>query len=232
MKTMERPARPLINKTSTLPRPNEYTQALDQELRAVAFSEERAPANKGRWREVLGWPAGRPLDLEVGTGNGLFFAHYASTYPDRCLVGLELKYKPLVQSIRRAQRSGCQNAAIARFHAFNVDQLFDPSEINDIFIHFPDPWTSPKKPKNRLTNAWFLNLLWSLQSPGSCLNFKTDSREMFDWSLEEIAQTPYKIEFQTFDLHQSDWKDHNFITGFEKIFIAQGIRINMVRLIK
>ncbi len=229
---MERPARPVINKTSTLPRPNEYTLALENELKSVAYSEERAPANKGQWRKIIGVDAKTPMDLEVGTGNGLFFAHHASTKKDRALVGLELKYKPLIQSIRRAQRAGCKNVAITRFHAFNLDQIFEAGEINNVFIHFPDPWTSPKKPKNRLTNAWFLNLIHSLQAEGSTLNFKTDSREMFDWSLEEIKKTPYKVEYSTFDLHNSEFKEHNFTTGFEKIFISQGIQINNIRLTK
>ncbi|MFN8790129.1 MAG: tRNA (guanosine(46)-N7)-methyltransferase TrmB [Bdellovibrionales bacterium] len=229
---MDRPARPRINRTSTLPQHTEYSLALENELRHVAFSEERAPELKGRWREALEWSKSTPVDLEIGTGNGLFFAHYAAENPGRALVGLELKYKPLVQSIRRAQRAGCRNAAIVRYHAFNLDQLFESQEINNVFIHFPDPWTSPKRPKNRLTNAWFLNLLYGLQQPGSYLNFKTDSREMFDWSLEEIAKTPYKVEFQSFDLHNSDWAGKNFVTGFEKIFLQQGIKINFVRLFK
>jgi tRNA (guanine-N7-)-methyltransferase len=227
---MERPTRPIINKTSSLPRPNEYTLALENELKHLAFSEERAPANKGQWRQIIGVQNEIPLDLEIGTGNGLFFAHHASTSKQRALVGLELKYKPLVQSIRRAQRVGCKNVAITRYHAFNLDQLFETGEINNVFIHFPDPWTSPKKPKNRLTNAWFLNMIHNLQKPGSYLNFKTDSREMFEWSLEEIAKTPYKVEFQTFDLHNSEWNAHNFRTGFEKIFLAKGVQINFIRL--
>lgn len=229
---MERPARPVINRTSTLPKPTEYSLALENEFKHVAFSEERAPANKGLWRKNLGWSEETPLDVEIGTGNGLFFSHYASQNPKRSLVGLELKYKPLIQTIRRAQKAGCKNAAITRFHAFNLDQVFESQEINNVFIHFPDPWTSPKKPKNRLTNAWFLTMIHGLQRPGSHLNFKTDSREMFEWSLEEIKNTPYKVEFQTFDLHNSEWASKNFITGFEKIFLQQGIQINFIRLFK
>ena len=229
---MTRPARPQINKTSTLPKPTEYSLALDKEYHDVAFSEERAPANKGRWREALKWKADSPLDVEIGTGNGLFFTHHAQSHPQRALVGLELKYKPLIQTIRRAVKAGCQNVAVARYHAFNLDELFQENEINNAFIHFPDPWTSPKRPKNRLTNAWLLNLIYELQKSGSYLNFKTDSREMFEWSLQEIQKTPYRVEFETFDLHNSDWADRNFVTGFEKIFLQQNIKINFIRLYK
>lgn len=229
---MDRPQRPQINVTTDLRLQNAYTLALNGEFKDCAFDEQRALEKRGKWRQALGLPEGAGLDVEIGTGNGLFFAHHAFQNPARGLVGLELKYKPLIQSIRRAQKHSCRNAAIARFHAFNLDQLFEPLEIDNVFIHFPDPWTSPKKPKNRLTNAWFLNLVHSLQKPGSFLNFKTDSLALFEWSIEEIKKTPYKVIFQSFDLHTSEMKDQNFATQFEKLFTAQGIKTNFIRLQK
>lgn len=225
--------RPKINLTRTLPVPNAYTLALDGEYSHIAFNEERAPLNKGKWRsEVFKTSEALPMDLEIGTGAGDHFAHYARQNPDRLLVGLELKYKPLIQSIRRATKAGCKNAAIARYHAFSIDELFVGGELNNVFIHFPDPWTSPKKPKNRVVNVRILDLLYSMQRPGSYIDFKTDSRVYFLWALEEIKQSKYKVVHQTLNLHQSDFKDQNFMTGFEKIFVKQGIEINYIRLLR
>lgn len=227
--------RPQINITRTLPVQNAYTLALDGEFSAVAFNEERSPLNKGQWRaSVLKVEESVPMDVEIGTGAGTHFAHYAALHPERCLVGLELKYKPLIQSIRRAKNAGCKNAAICRYHAFNIDLLFEKNEINNIFIHFPDPWTSPKKPKNRVVNRRILSWLYEMQRPGSFLEFKTDSRVYFLWALEEIQNSPYKVEFQTLNLHaeSNEYKDRNFETTFEKIFVRQGIEINFIRLIK
>ena len=222
-----------INKTSTLPLQNEYTLALNNELSHVAFSEERAPENKGLWRQrVFSVLNEIPLDLEIGTGTGTFFAHQAALQSSRMLIGIELKYKPLVQSIRRALKQGSKNAAMIRYHAFNLDELFAEQELNDVYIHFPDPWVAPRKPQNRVVSQPILDLLYERQRPGSALNFKTDSREYFLWSMEEIKKTKYRIEFQTLNLHQSEWASKNFITGFESIFMKQGIEINFVRLIK
>ena len=223
--------RPQIVKTKDLRVPNEYTLALDGECSHVAFSEERAPLNKGLWRsQVFNQPPEFPIDLEIGTGNGLHFQHRAVNFKDRGILGVELKYKPLIQSIRGALRKGATNARIMRLHAFNIDHALAAQEINDVFIHFPDPWTSPKKPKNRLVNPRMIDLLFEMQRPGSKLDFKTDSREMFLWAMEFLPSTKYKIEFQTLNLHQSAMASENIITGFEKIFLRQGIEINFVRL--
>lgn len=222
-----------INITKDLPHQNAYTLALNGEFANVAFDELRAPHNKGKWRsEVFKASETMPLDLEVGTGNGTYFAHHAQTHPDRLLVGLELKYKPLIQSIRRAVKAGCKNAAIARYHAFNLEELFTEGEIDNVFIHFPDPWTSPKKPKNRFVCKQNLEILYRLQKPGSFINFKTDSLVYFLWAMDEIRQSPYKIIFETQDLHNSEMKSQNFETAFEKIFLREGIKINFVRLQK
>jgi len=227
--------RPKINLTRTLPVPNAYTTALDGEYSHIAFNEERAPLNKGKWRsDVFKADEQAPMDLEIGTGAGHHFAHYSHRNSNRLILGLELKYKPLIQSIRRAVVGGAKNAAIARYHAFNIDELFNEGEINNVFIHFPDPWTSPKKPKNRVVNVRILDLLYKMQRPGSFIEFKTDSRVYFLWALEEIKQSKYKVVYETLNLHATDseYKTQNFMTGFEKIFVKQGIEINYIRLLK
>lgn len=227
--------RPKINLTRTLPKPNPYALAIDNEYKHIAFNEERAPLNKGKWRsDVFKVVDSLPLDVEVGTGAGHHFAYRASLNKDRCLVGLELKYKPLIQTIRRAKDSGGVHNAICRYHAFNIDELFAENEVNNIYIHFPDPWVTPKKPKNRVVNRRVLDILYALQREGSFLEFKTDSREYFLWALEEIKNSSYKVEYQTLDLYSEDneYKKNNFQTGFENIFVNQGIQINYIRLRK
>ncbi len=226
---------PRTNLTRRLPKPNAYALALDNEFKDYAFNEERAPLLKGLWREkVFQCHFEKPLDVEIGTGTGMHFAHHALKNLDRNIVGLELKYKPLIQSIRRAQITSARNSAICRYHAFDIDLLFAKNEINNIFIHFPDPWVTPRKPKNRVVNLQILETLYDLQRPNSFLEFKTDSREYFLWSLDEIKQSRYHIEFHTLNLYKDGAKylESNFQTTFEKIFVKQGIEINYIKLVK
>jgi tRNA (guanine-N7-)-methyltransferase len=225
--------RPQIVKTSALRMQNLYTTALDGEFRDYAFNEERAPLNKGLWRKnIFSQPENRPMDLEIGTGNGVHFQHHCLQYPDRMLVGIELKYKPLIQTIRRTLKKGADNGRICRAHAFNIDEIFAENEVNDIYIHFPDPWITPRKPKNRLMNPRMLEIFSALQRPGSHLDFKTDSREMFLWAMHNIRASSYQVQFETLDLHNSPMSKENVVTQFEKIFMHQGIPINFVRLRK
>lgn len=220
-----------ISKTKTIPFPNEYILALSGEYKEWTFDEEAAPLMKGKWREqAFKVSPETPFDLEIGTGNGLHFAHHAIQHPERCLLGIELKYKPLIQSIRRARRAGTTNARMARYNAYLVTQLFEVGELNDVFIFFPDPWEKLRQHKHRLIQDEFLKQLFEVQKPGSRLVFKTDSRDYFDWALERFQRSPYKVVGYSYDLHKSEFAAQNFVTQFESIFIRQGIQIGYTLL--
>src|SRR5271170_2848598 len=81
--------------TKNVPFPNRYIQMLP-EYKNWIFLEEEAIALKGKWTSIFKKPE-QPLDLEIGCGNGFFFAQQVENVPERNLMGLELKYKPLVQ---------------------------------------------------------------------------------------------------------------------------------------
>jgi tRNA (guanine-N7-)-methyltransferase len=225
--------RPRLSITKNLKVPNYYTLALDSEFAEFAFSEERAPLNKGKWRQqIFRVPDSHPIDLEIGTGNGVHFQKRLQLFPERCLLGLEIKYKPLIQTIRGALRNKTENGRSIRYHALELQDLFLPEELNHIFMHFPDPWTSPRKPKNRMIQKSTLDLWYTLQRPGSFFELKTDSSEFFDWSLEIFAQSSYQIVMQSRDLHREGLPNNYVCTTFEKIFLKQGLPIHYVLLKK
>lgn len=228
---MSRSGQLRVSRTSTIPQPNAYILALQGEYSPWSYDEERAPKFRGNWRkDAFGVDESKPMDLEIGTGNGLHFAHRALNFPDRCVVGLELRYKPLIQSIRRVIREGKQNARIARYNAYLLPEIFVSGEINDVFIFFPDPWEKSRNHKHRIIQDEFLKRLYEMQRPGTAFYFKTDSRDYFDWSLERFQRSPYKVEAFTHDLHRSEHAQGNFITQFEQIFIREGKPIGYARM--
>ena len=224
---MSKSAQLRISNTKTISKPNEYVLGLLGEYSQWSFDEERTPKFRGAWREQAfgGVDSAVPLDLEIGTGNGLHFAHHAVKYPERCLLGLELRYKPLIQSIRRALNAGRSNMRIARYNAALLNEMFIEGELNDVYIFFHDPWVKKSQQKHRLITDQFLLELFKMQRPGSKLIFKTDSRDYFDWSLTRFQRSPYKMLGHTYDLHKSEYAAMNFVTQFENIFIRQGLQI-------
>jgi tRNA (guanine-N7-)-methyltransferase len=206
--------------------PNPYAQVILQDLKNWVFDEETAPPQKGQWSsfgfsEIL---------LELGTGNGLHFANLAQKNPRSLVLGVELKLKPVVQSIRRALRANSVNARMLRYDVHQLQDVFQENEVWDIYLHFPDPWLSPRKPENRMTSLDNLQRLAQIQKAGSFLEFKTDSRALFDWSLKQIELSTYQIELLSFDWHQHPASQGALRTQFESLFIRQGLPIHYVLL--
>jgi tRNA (guanine-N7-)-methyltransferase len=194
--------------------------------------EERAPQLKAKWRESLGLSLEAPLDLEIGTGNGYFFGHYSQQHPERNLLGMELKFKPLIQTIKRSLALGNKNSWAVRYHASLLGHIFAAGELNHVFIYFPDPWPKKRHFKNRLITTEFLNSLYALQKAGSILEIKTDHPGYYDWIMERMAQAPYHVTRATRDLHKSEWASENFQTHFEKLWTSKGLNTHLVRAIK
>ena len=223
--------KPRVSLTRNLRRPTEYVRLMNEDLSQWAFNEERAPLFRGEWRaKAFGISTDRPMDLEIGTGNGYHFAHLAGKNPDRAVIGIEIKFKPLVQSIRRALRTGSQLARIARYDAVRLEDLFAPGELDNVYIHHPDPWPKERHWKHRLIQEDFLELLHQLMRPGTFVDFKTDSLDYYDWSIERFKRSPFQVTRETRDLHRSEWKEENFVTHFETIFLKQGLPIHYARL--
>lgn len=203
-----------------------------KEFPGLIFEEQEAKSFKGRWRELWGADQQTPLDLEIGTGNGFHFAHYAEKNPDRLFVGIEIKFKPMVQAIKRTQVFSAKNVKIIRGDADNLPELFAENELNKVIIHHPDPWPKRKQQKNRLIQEAFLLKLYPLMKSGETVEFKTDHEGYFKWAVDKFAKSQFKLQSYTEDLHNSLWQNENYVTHFEKMFIAKGQPIYFSRIKK
>jgi tRNA (guanine-N7-)-methyltransferase len=219
-----------ISLTRNIPNPNIYVKMLP-EYRGWIYLEEEALELKARWSSIFGEP-NLPLDLEIGCGNGFFFNQQVRANPKRNLLGIEIKYKPLVQTVRRIKNDNLQNGRGLRFNARAIEAIFSHEELNNAYIYFPDPWPRRSQQKNRLMTLEFLNKLFLVQKPGSFLDFKTDSLEYFNSIEKFLSDSPYEVIRFTRDLHQSEWVSENFMTAFERIFTGKGQPINYFRLYK
>jgi tRNA (guanine-N7-)-methyltransferase len=105
---------------------------------------------------------------------------------------------------------------------------FPESSIDAIFINFCDPWSKKGYAKRRLTYIDFLNMYSRLLVNGGKIFFKTDNRELFDFSLEQIEISKFDLEYKTYDLHSSEMNDVNIQTEYERNFSEKGFKINML----
>ena len=170
--------------------------------------------------------------LEIGAGKGGFAVGMVKANPDVAYFAMERVTDCVVLAAERAKREGVENLRFIIDTADNLTRIFAPGSVDAIFLNFSDPWSKKGYAKRRLTHARYLAVYTQLLKDGGIIRFKTDNIGLFDFSLEQLAEvglTPVKV---TRDLHASEWNEGNVVTEYEAAFSSQGVKINMLEVVK
>lgn len=201
---MSKSAQCQVGKTKNIKHPNEYIKSLSKELKDWVLDEEAATQWKGKWRECIFKTSQQSLlHLEIGTGKGKHFSELCAKNSQDYFLGIELKYKPIAQTIESIKNLKCKNGKVIRYNARLLDSIFKTDELNDVYIYFPDPWPKTKSRKHRLLTKDFAKKLYDLQKNKSLLQLRMDSLDYFLNSVEFFKLAGYKILNYSEDLYQA-----------------------------
>ena len=179
-------------------------------------------AQRGHWRELM--PEAREIRLELGCGKGRFTVGTAAAEPDVLLIAVEKVPDAMVVAMERARDAGLKNVYFVDVDAALLPDMFEPGEIDRIYINFCDPWPKSNQAKRRLTHHNFLKLYRKVLKDGGEIHFKTDNDKLFEWSVEEIPQYGWSLREVTRDLHADG--PVGVMTDYEKKFFELGKNIN------
>ena len=176
---------------------------------------------------------GREIYLEIGAGKGGFAIEMAKRNPGADYYAMERVKDCIVLATEKADAEGRpENLHFMIDGADTLPSWFAEGSIDRIFLNFSDPWHKKGYFKRRLTYRKYLALYFTLLREGGELCFKTDNVPLFDFSLEEIASVDLVPEVVTRDLHASPYAEGNVMTEYERSFVSQGMKINMLRVKK
>ena len=166
-----------------------------------------------------------PLRIEVGMGKGRFLMNLACAYPQINYIGIEMYSSVLIRAIQKAEViEPCpQNFRFIRMDAQALETVFAPGEVDRIYLNFSDPWPKARHAHRRLTSQTFLRRYEKILKKGGQIEFKTDNRELFEYSLEEIAVAGWNLLAETRDLHHDPvLSEGNVMTEYEERFSMKG----------
>ena len=181
-------------------------------------------SHKGQWKEYFG--NDHPIHMEIGSGKGRFITTLAQQNPHINYIALEKFPTVLLKLIRKIPEGGLKNLAVISTDAELLEEIFVPGEVEKLYLNFSDPWPKKRHAKRRLTSSIFLALYKKIFKNGSVLEFKTDNRGLFDFSLEELKKAHYTLQNVTFDLYNSELLEGNIATEYEERFRSIGTPIN------
>lgn len=187
---------------------------------------QKPEAHKGAWAEVF--PKKQPLHIEVGMGKGRFLMDLARLNSNINYVGIEMYDSVLLRALQKreeleAEGETYENLFFMRVDARLLPEIFEKGEVDKIYLNFSDPWPKARHAKRRLTSREFLERYDKILVPEGTVEFKTDNRELFEFSLEEVNETKWQLLAHTFDLHHNEeMVKGNVMTEYEEKFSSMG----------
>ncbi|MGE5193834.1 MAG: tRNA (guanosine(46)-N7)-methyltransferase TrmB [Deltaproteobacteria bacterium] len=133
----------------------------------------------------------RPVEVEVGSGRGLFLVNAGTTCPETSFLGIEYDFKEARRAARRLQKRKLDNVRILGADARRVvaEYLPDASAVA-VHVYFPDPWWKRRHKKRRIFNAEFLAQAARILKPEGLLHAWTDVEEYFAVMTALVAENP------------------------------------------
>jgi tRNA (guanine-N7-)-methyltransferase len=129
------------------------------------------------------------LEVEVGTGKGLFLSQASQQWPTRRFLGIEI-------SPRYARFAAARLASQQSLNARVIDgdgvrffrEFLETGSVRAVHVYFPDPWWKRRHRKRRVMHGAFLKDIERVLRPDGILYFRTDVEEYFRATLRLIEK--------------------------------------------
>lgn len=185
---------------------------------------------KGNWNKEF-FKNDKPIVLELGCGKGEYTIGLAQSDPSKNYIGIDIKGARLWRGSKTVKEKAIDNVAFGRSKIEFIDGFFSKGEIDEIWLTFSDP--QAQKPRKRLTSKAFIDRYIQILKPGGIIHLKTDSRLLFNYTLEQAEEHGYQLGTHTFNLYNElDQFPEEFRTTlqlktfYEKMWLEKGFPIN------
>lgn len=170
----------------------------------------------------------QPLHIEVGTGMGTFITTLAQNNPDINYVGIEIDKNVMIRVTEKVVDLGLENVRLVLLDANKLMDYFNENEVDKVYLNFSDPWPKNRHAKRRLTHSNFLSSYKQLLKENTIVEFKTDNRGLFEFSLISMNTYGMKFENLNLDVHD-DEPETNIRTEYEEKFSQRGHKIYWIQ---
>jgi len=167
--------------------------------------------------------------LELACGKGEYTLALAQQDPMHNFIGVDIKGARIWKGAKKGMAENINNAAFLRTRIEFIEYFFAPSEVESIWITFPDPFEG--KPNRRLTSPPFLDRYRKFLKPGGMIRLKTDSELLYEFTLEVIQNDPAcKLIYASPDIYSGPLHDPILEqkTFYEAKHLAEGKKITYI----
>ena len=180
-----------------------------------------------RWADLFG--NDHPVELEVGSGKGLFLSNAGAAHPEVNYFGIEIARKYAHAAAQRACKNGLENVRVWPGDAKPVlAEMIPVHSLRAVHVYFPDPWWKKRHKKRRVFSESLVDDISRLLVPGGLLSVATDVEEYFQVIRELVASRPSFRELPQIEVGDPQ-HELDYLTNFERKFRIQGRPIYRVQ---
>ncbi|NBS31536.1 MAG: tRNA (guanosine(46)-N7)-methyltransferase TrmB [Planctomycetia bacterium] len=131
-----------------------------------------------------------PVELEVGSGKGMFLAAATAANPGTNYLGIEVSGGYARLAAAKLAAANCPNGRMIHGDAMQlVSSLLPDCCLRAVHVYFPDPWWKARHRKRRILNPVFLAHAARLLDSTGQLHIWTDVEEYFQEAVVATAAT-------------------------------------------
>ncbi len=157
-----------------------------------------------------------PLEVEIGSGKGLFLQSAGKQRPEHNFLGIEIAKKFARFTAGRCVRHGLDNVVVVAGDGLRVfRELLPERHVAAVHVYFPDPWWKKRHRKRRVMTESFIHDIERVLVNDGRLHFWTDVEEYFQTTLEMLAQHS-QLEGPLPVAEQQPEHDLDYRTHFER----------------
>jgi tRNA (guanine-N7-)-methyltransferase len=172
------------------------------------------------WLSVFG--NDHPVELEIGSGKGLFLLNAATAEPTHNFLGMEISRKYARLAAGRLAKHAIPNAKVWPGDVRIVLPHHIPAaSLRVVHVYFPDPWWKKRQKKRRVFTEALVGEILRILEPGGELRVVSDVEEYFAVIRGLIAATP---RFRELPVAQPNEPRHDldYLTSFERKYLLEG----------
>lgn len=154
-----------------------------------------------------------PLEIEIGSGKGLFLRQATDEYPAHDFLGIEISRKYARFAAAMLAKRDRRNGKLVHGEGLRIlTQRVRPDSLRAVHVYFPDPWWKKRHRKRRVMNEVFLRDVQRVLHAGGALHFWTDVLEYYESTLALIEQVTDLQGLETLPeqpaQHDTDYRTH------------------------
>ncbi|MDX5321218.1 MAG: tRNA (guanosine(46)-N7)-methyltransferase TrmB [Bacteroidota bacterium] len=132
----------------------------------------------GTWHQEV-FKNENPIILELACGRGEYSVGLARHNAATNIIGVDIKGSRIWRGAKTAIEEGLNNAAFLRTYIERIATYFNPGEVSEIWITFPDPHPPAGHAKKRLSSLRFLKEYTQFVKDGGTVHLKTDDDMLY-----------------------------------------------------